>query len=35
MPGRGKTELKEKNLWTYEILTDNEVHAAFQHICYW
>ena len=34
MFGRVKTELKEKNAWIYEILTDKKVHAAFLHMQY-
>ena len=26
-----RTELKDKNAWIFEIMTDNKVHAAFLH----
>ena len=32
MTGRFKTELKEKNAWKFEIVTNNKVHAAFLHM---
>ena len=30
--GKVKTDLKERNAWTYKLLTENEGHAAFLHM---
>ena len=35
MSGRVRRKSIRRKKWTYEIVTDNEVHAAFLHIHNW